>query len=123
MKEYAESFYGSKAWHQCRKAYLSMHPLCERCLKRGDVTPAKIVHHREYITSSNINDINIILDYNNLESLCQSCHNVIHFGESVELNYTFDKDGQLVPMPPSKTRGNGSETPELPISLTHRPST
>lgn len=82
-----------------------MHPLCERCLKRGDVAPAKIVHHREYVTPSNINDISIILDYNNLESLCQSCHNIIHFGEAVKLNYTFDKDGQLVPMPPIKSEG------------------
>lgn len=96
--EYAESFYGSKAWHQCRKAYLSMHPLCERCLKRGDVTPAKIVHHITYVSPSNINDPDVILNFDNFNAVCQNCHNIIHSGNQIELNYTFDSSGQPIPI-------------------------
>ena len=101
MKEYAESFYHSQAWHKCRRAYLSSHTLCERCLSKGEIVPAKIVHHKNYITPENISDANIILNFNNLEALCQDCHNVEHHGEEVIHNYLFDVDGQPVARPPS----------------------
>ena len=101
MKEYAESFYHSQAWHKCRQAYLSSHALCERCLSKGEVVPAKIVHHKNYITPENISDADIILNFDNLEALCQNCHNVEHHGEEVILNYAFDVDGKLVARPPS----------------------
>ncbi|MCY4305373.1 MAG: HNH endonuclease signature motif containing protein [Aestuariivita sp.] len=47
-----------------------MNPLCERC---DVVTEAKIVHYRRAI-----NDGGDPWDMDNLESLCQTCHNDEH---------------------------------------------
>ena len=97
-KEYAVSFYNSKKWERCRKSYLSKHNLCERCLIRGEYVPAKIVHHKTYITESNIHDTDITLNHDNLEALCQECHNYEHLNKDIELRYTFDKEGNVIPI-------------------------
>ena len=63
MKEYAERFYSSKAWKECRKAYRKkVGGLCERCLKEGRISAGVIVHHKIYVTPENINRPDIILD-------------------------------------------------------------
>lgn len=52
MKEWAEWFYKSKEWAQTRDAYMvAQHYLCERC---GE--PAKIVHHKIWLTPKNIHE-------------------------------------------------------------------
>lgn len=98
MKEYAAWFYNSPAWRKCRQAYMKAHPLCERCLKRGDVVPAKIIHHKTYITPDNINDPDITLSWDNLQALCQDCHNIVHGEKRETLSYRFGPDGQIVPI-------------------------
>lgn len=95
--EYAEWFYNSKQWRKLRRAYTAAHPLCERCLAKGETTPTKIIHHKQYITPENINNADVTLNWDNLEAVCQDCHNAIHFGESVTMDYVFDSDGQIVP--------------------------
>lgn len=89
----AKKFYKSKSWRSTRDAYFNkMFGLCERCYG-----PGKIVHHIEYIDMSNINDFDILLNFDNLELLCQTCHNREHFTESaVPKGYEFDVDGNLV---------------------------
>ena len=89
-KEVAE-FYNSPAWKKTRKAYkLYRMNMCERCNGIG-----YFVHHKKYITSKNVNDPNITLNFDNLELLCKDCHNKEHFKE--EFGYEFDEDGQLRP--------------------------
>ena len=79
MKKYAERFYTSRAWEECRKAYTkSVGGICERCMKAGVITPAEIVHHKIHITPDNINDPSITLDWNNLECVCRKCHAELH---------------------------------------------
>lgn len=93
-KEYAKRFYASKAWRDTQKAYMqSKHYVCERCGRS-----AVIVHHKTYITPANINDPNITLNWDNLEALCQDCHNKEHFQDrSVTAEgLTFDDQGNLV---------------------------
>lgn len=92
-KDYSYKFYQSKAWEQTRAAYLaSVHYICERC-----GSPAKIVHHKIYISPANIDNIKITLDWTNLEALCQDCHNKEHFGSgSTADGLRFDRDGNLV---------------------------
>ena len=94
-KEWAKSFYKSKAWQDCREAYfISRHGLCERC---GG--PGLIVHHRIYLTPQNINDPNITLSFENLELLCSSCHSNEHnrkYKEVVRNGLKFDNFGNLV---------------------------
>lgn len=98
MKEWAAWFYQSQAWKRCRRAYIAAHPLCERCLEHGIIEPAKIVHHKTYITPENIHDPDITLNWDNLEALCQTCHNVEHHGEQIGFRYTFNSNGQIVPL-------------------------
>ena len=79
MKNYAKRFYTSKTWKRCRKEYLqSVGYLCERCYAKGVLTPAKIVHHKTYITPENIGDPNITISHDNLEALCWKCHDEEH---------------------------------------------
>lgn len=97
MKPWAARFYKSKAWEQCRLAFVSSKfGLCERCYR-----PGNIVHHKIYLTPYNINDPEITLGWDNLELLCQDCHNKEHGGSSTADGLEFDDEGNLVPSPPS----------------------
>lgn len=98
MKEWAAHLYLSKAWEDTRAAYLlSQQCICERC---GE--PAKIVHHKVWLTRDNINDLYIALGWNNLEALCQDCHNKEHHKQNKKQRYYFDADGNVTQSPPSK---------------------
>ena len=81
-KEYAQSFYKSKAWEDCRDAFIreriSMDGgLCQICGQRLGY----IVHHDEKITEANINDAGVTLSHENLVYVCLDCHNAIHRGD------------------------------------------
>jgi 5-methylcytosine-specific restriction endonuclease McrA len=73
------------------------HPLCERC---GELM--NVVHHKRHITESDLNNLKLTLDFDNLESLCHACHNKEHFGNRNKSNlddirgYTFSINGELV---------------------------
>ncbi|MBR2804829.1 MAG: HNH endonuclease [Eggerthellaceae bacterium] len=70
--------------------------MCERCFKRGELTPAKVVHHIEHITPENIDDPHVTLRYANMQRLCQDCHAFVHSGQT-EPRVTFDENGNVVP--------------------------
>lgn len=97
-KDYARSFYKSAAWLKSRRGYIdSVGGLCERCRSKGRFIPGKIVHHKDYITEGNIDDVSITLDWNNFEYLCQDCHNLEHHAnELIEEGLTFNENGNLV---------------------------
>ena len=79
MKPWAESFYKSKTWQQCRDGYVrSVGGLCEVCLAQGLYTPGVIVHHLVHLTPENIKDPTITLDWNNLQLVCRACHEKAH---------------------------------------------
>ena len=61
-----------RAWKRIRDRYAAAHPLCERCLKEGQLTPVEEVHHILPISQGGTHDAR------NLMSLCQSCHTKIH---------------------------------------------
>lgn len=99
-KDYAKSFYKSKRWIDCRNGFMqSKNYICERC--NG---VAIICHHKEYITPENITDPNITLNWDNLESLCQTCHNLEHHsGGIVAEGLAFNSKGNLISIiPPTK---------------------
>ena len=62
--------------------------------RSGKYNPAKIVHHKEYVTDLNHEDDNVFFNIENLESLCQDCHNKEHFAEEQE--YSFDENGNVI---------------------------
>ena len=61
-----------RAWTRIRNRYALEHPLCERCLKEGRLTPVEEVHHIVPVSKGGTHD------QANLMSLCQSCHTKIH---------------------------------------------
>lgn len=71
-------FYASSQWKKLRLRKLAEQPLCEVCLRNGNITAATIVHHKTEIK----NDWTKRLDYASLESICQTCHNKTHKTES-----------------------------------------
>jgi 5-methylcytosine-specific restriction endonuclease McrA len=92
MREFARGFYTSKAWKQVRASYIAkVHGLCERCSGGG-----KIVHHKIYLNETNIHDPMIALSHDNLEYLCQDCHNDEHMGrKALAKGLRFDENGDV----------------------------
>ncbi len=91
-----EKFYKSKKWKQARQAYILIrHGLCERCKAKEIEKPGSYVHHKDYITTANIDDSNITLNFDNFELLCFDCHQEEHFPK--QNDYKFDENGDLVP--------------------------
>ena len=96
-QDFARHFYRSQAWQLCRDSYIrSRQGLCERCLANGLISAGKIVHHRSYLTADNIGNPAISLNPDNLELLCQDCHNAEH-NQRTPTRYTVDAAGNVSP--------------------------
>ena len=90
---YAERFYNSLRWRRTASVYMeSQYYICERCGRT-----ARICHHVKHITPRNITDLNITLNWDNLQALCQDCHTKLHLSgaECVE-GLRFNSNGELV---------------------------
>lgn len=101
-REFAKSFYKSKAWQKCRGAYIKHRKsidggLCESCHER----PGYIVHHKIELTPENINDPDIALGLRNLKYDCIECHNQENGRGDHEIpglvRYVFGPDGEVIP--------------------------
>lgn len=96
-REFAKEFYGSKLWHDTRKLVLMRDGfLCTRC---GML--AEEVHHKIFLNPSNINDLSVSVNPDNLISLCHNCHTQLH-AEAEQTShvlptYHFSDDGMVVP--------------------------
>ena len=96
MRSIERSFYKSRAWEATRKIYLDrVSYQCERCKAKGLIVPARIVHHKIYLTEANYRDPSVSLNLENLEAVCLDCHNKIHFGEKKQTRWRFE-NGELV---------------------------
>lgn len=96
MKDFAKSFYLSTSWKQCQRAYLKKaRGLCEECLKEGIINAGEIVHHKIPLTPNNINDINITLNFDNLELVCREHHAKLHKNKPC-MRYTIDELGRVI---------------------------
>lgn len=74
MKRIGQELYNSAAWHKLRLSYMSSRNwICERCGQ-----PATICHHRQHLTAENVDNAGVALNFDNLEALCQHCHNLEH---------------------------------------------
>lgn len=94
MRQFAESFYKSKAWQHTRDAYASsVGGLCECCRSHGLINAGEIVHHKVHLTPENINDPDVTLNFDNLELLCRDCHGKKH--KKIDRRYFFDKNGKI----------------------------
>lgn len=94
-RKFSKSFYNSTRWKNVREAYtLSKFGICERCGQPN----AKQVHHKIYLTPDNINNPEVSLNFNNLELLCDTCHQNEHFEKysPVAIGLEFNTNGQVV---------------------------
>lgn len=98
-KEFSRPFYNSPEWAACRQAYIKQRikidgGLCEECHSRIGY----IVHHKTILDESNIDDVNVTLNHDNLEYVCKYCHDRFekHFvkGSGAAIRYVFDEFGQ-----------------------------
>lgn len=119
MKEYAKDFYKSAAWKRARQTVIKRaNGLCERCRAAGLYRPGVIVHHKDYITPENIHNPGVTLNLDNLEYLCEDCHNKEHKTKPNN-RYRFDSNGGLLPpkaneqqdTPPGGQNLNGAKEP------------
>ena len=91
-KGFAQGFYNSSAWKDCREAYKKkMHYLCERCGEPGD-----IVHHKKRVTPETIEDPEVLLSFENLELLCRRCHADEHAEDYMAKNNLIDDKRYIV---------------------------
>lgn len=99
-KDFAQGFYNSVAWKECREAYKRQQSyLCERCLAQGLLVPGEIVHHKIRITPATIDDPAVTLNFENLELLCRKCHEQEHKrerGRMFDRRYTIGPDGSVI---------------------------
>ena len=94
-REFSKSFYNSNKWKRLRQAYISSKfGICERCGKPN----AKQVHHKIWLTPDNIDDLSVSLNPENLELLCDVCHQKEHNEKfsSVAWGLEFNENGELV---------------------------
>lgn len=93
MKAFAKAFYESAAWRRTRAYILKRDAgLCARC-----GAPGCIVHHKTELTPRNIDDPMITLNEDNLETVCRTCHAIIHEGTPpLADGLAFDADGNVI---------------------------
>lgn len=94
QKRVGDEIYHTQRWRKLRQAYYgSQYGICEWC--EG---PGKIVDHIEPITKDNLNDPDITHGWDNLQLLCQSCHNKKTFQKEnpIREGFGFDPEGNLI---------------------------
>lgn len=100
MSKLTKVFYATQAWKDTRRNYKqSVGGLCERCLAKGIIEPAEIIHHKIPLTVDNVSDANISLGWNNLQALCRKCHAEVHdemYAERSGRRYKIDENGKVV---------------------------
>lgn len=99
-KDFSRAFYASADWERARDAALTRDAhLCQHCLRKGEITPAVMVHHITELTPANVNDPNVATNLDNLVSLCDRCHKKVHGWirqGSTRQGLAFDSDGNLI---------------------------
>ncbi len=102
-------FYSSKKWKACRAAYLSEHPLCERCQLVGIASVAEHVHHKIELTADTVHNPMLALNPDNLEALCFNCHQKEHHGRvEIDPSLYFDVNGNVKQLDVSRTQTGGA---------------
>lgn len=73
-------YYSSKQWRMLRDSYIRQNPLCEVCLNNDRITAAEHVHHIQPFLRGLTDEQrwSLLLDKDNLMSVCRKCHNEIH---------------------------------------------
>ena len=73
-KKAYQAVYQHNRWRELRKYKFMYNPLCEDCLANGVTTQTEEIHH---IIPFSVRP-ELAYDYDNLRSLCVSCHKEAH---------------------------------------------
>jgi len=75
-----QTYYQSSIWKTTRLQYKIEHPICERCLEHGTVTPMIDIHHKcPFGLGKTANERwTLLSDKDNLAALCEKCHYEVH---------------------------------------------
>ena len=84
------TYYQSPIWKATRLQYRTEHPICERCLAKGIVTPTSDIHHRAPfgIGKTAEERWTLLSDKDNLAALCEKCHYEVHTEKDKEYLWT-----------------------------------
>lgn len=96
--------YNTMGWRRLRKYHLSQHPICEKCwADKGIINPGTpehplhIHHIKSPFSSAGVN-MDLLLDDNNLMTVCGECHGLIHNNPKVVNKVMMDRLDSLLPM-------------------------
>lgn len=78
MRKLRQTAYQNKEWRKLREVYMHKHPICADCLAKGKVTPAEDIHHAKSPFINGEVNWGLLLDPDNLVSLCKQCHSERH---------------------------------------------
>lgn len=78
MRQLRKKAYNTTEWRKLREVYMREHPICEKCLERGKITPAEDIHHKISPFRSGEVNYGLLLDHDNLMAVCKECHAAIH---------------------------------------------
>lgn len=78
MRKLRAEGYNSTAWKKLRDTYYKSHPICEKCLEKGVITPAEDIHHIRSPFRNGVINYGLLLDPDNLMAVCKKCHQEIH---------------------------------------------
>ena len=72
--------YNTNKWQKLRILKLQNNPLCELCLEKDIISATEQIHHvQPFMNGTSIQQIKYLgFDYNNLQALCENCHQNIH---------------------------------------------
>jgi 5-methylcytosine-specific restriction protein A len=80
--------YNLQQWRNLREIFKQSHPLCSECLKHNIITAENLdVHHILSPFDPNISEMekyHRLLDYNNLQTLCKTCHQQAHLKKKLD---------------------------------------
>lgn len=91
------AYYGQTAWKKLRQRKLQDQPLCELCQRRGITRAASDCHHAIKFWDQFTPELKqqLLLDYDNLVSLCETCHQHVHKNPDLvwpeQKQYLYDK--------------------------------
>ena len=77
-RDAVQKFYSTRQWRRCRDEYRKQKIFCERCLSSGIQTIGTQVHHKKRLTAYNLANPAVSLSFDNLELLCDECHEKEH---------------------------------------------
>lgn len=84
--EVYKSLINSYEWQKLRRKKFIINPICEDCERKGRITPTEEVHHNVPVESGKDEEEmrRLAYDFNNLVSLCRTCHAERHAPKQVE---------------------------------------